>query len=200
MDKFLFLFFLCGLSFLCSAQNTVSDIAEKVFNQTIQAYPRLKNADIRLRYTQRGSAMAASYTWWSIFLKPENRVYRVKINSNVSGAYNCFQFAVLSDSARKGVMGHEIGHIDYFHRLNFFGFVKFIIHQALPGGLKKSERATDIRAIEHGLGHELRAWSAETRTCFLQRAGRRINSKFGNRYLKPTEIDSVMQTLFYLYK
>lgn len=175
------------------AQTSMQHMAKESFKNTIHAYPNLKDAKIRVKYTTRGSAMAASYRWWSVFRKPNKRAYRVKINTNVSSAFMCFQFDHLSDSARNGVMGHELAHVDFFHELNFFGFMKFIINQGLPNGLRKSERATDVRTIEHGLGHQLRAWSHETRTRFLESEGRDIPAKFGNRYLEPAEIDSVMK-------
>ena len=178
---------------------SVQTMAEKSLAQMRSRYPNLKDANINIKVRSRGSAMAASYTWWSVFRRPEKRKYNVLINDNVSGSYMCFQFDHLSDSSRRGVMGHELGHIDFFHQLSFFGFLKFIVNQALPGGLRKSERATDVRTIMNGIGHELRSWSHETRTRFKESEGAEIPAKFGNRYLKPDEIDSVMKLFPDLY-
>ena len=170
------------------------------YNRTLKNYPKLAKSNIKLKFRTKGSAMAASYTWWSIFRRPSKRKYFVKINKNVQGAYMCFQFDHLKQESRDGVLGHEFAHVDFFNSLSFFGFIKFIINQGLPGGIKKSERATDYRAIEHGLGKELRSWSDETRTKYGLITTKAMPNKFDSRYLKPAEIDSVMKLFPNLYR
>lgn len=190
---------ICVLFYKTGNGQDIHDLAMKSFQRTVQNYPELKNAKIKIEVRTKGSAMAASYTWWSIFRRPEKRKYFVKVNKNIRGAYLCFQFDHLKESSRDGVLGHELAHIDCFHSLNFFGFLKFIINQALPGGITKSERATDYRTIKHGLGRELRSWSNETRTKFGLMSTEAMPKRFDGRYLTPTEIDSVMLLFPALY-
>ncbi len=189
------------LLFFCkiSSGQPMRDLVLQSFDRTLKYYPNLDNANIKLKLRTKGSAMAASYTWWSIFRKPEKRKYFVKINKNVRGAYMCFQFDHLKELSRDGVLAHELAHIDFFHELNFFGFIKFIINQGLPGGIKKSERATDYRTIEKGAGKALRSWSDETRTKYGLITNREMPKRFESRYLKPSEIDSVMKLFPDLY-
>lgn len=189
------------LAQLAHAQPNLSmkELADISFNKTIKYYPKLKNININIKVKDKGSAMSASYSWWSVFRKASKRKYFVKMNQHVKGAYMCYQFDHLNSYSRDGVMGHELAHIDFFNSLNFFGFVKFIFQQALPGGLKKSERATDVRTIEHGLGNVLKEWSRETRFLFLESEGNNIPKKFATRYLTPAEIDSVMKLFPDLY-
>ena len=180
-------------------EKTIQQLAQESFDKTIVKYPKLADTNIKIKISKRGSAMGAAYTWWSVFVRPEKRQFFVKINERVKGAYICYQFDHLSDSSRDGVMGHELAHIDYFHTLNFFGYLKFIFRQTLPGGLIKSEKATDYHTIENGLGHELRAWSKETRERFLANPDNSIPKQFGSRYYTPEEIDSVMSLFPELY-
>ncbi len=179
---------------------TIQELGNNALQTQVKAYSNLDNANIEIKIHNRGSAMAAAYTWWSIFVPPQKRKYRIKINQNVGGPYNHFQFDNLSPTARNGVIGHELAHIDFFHTLGFFGFVQFAIQQILPGGLKKSEQATDYRAIKNGLGKELKIWSAETRAGFRESAGRPLSTSFGARYLTPNQIDSVMKLFPDLYE
>ncbi len=189
------LIFLLSASFLTA--QSIEQQAESSLKKMKPRYNKLDNAHIEIKYRSRGSAMAASYTWWSIFRKPAKRKYNVVINNKVSSTFMCFQFDHLSEKARDGVMAHELAHIDFFHSLNFFGFLKFIINQGLPNGLKKSERATDYHTIKEGMGKELRAWSKETRDRFAEDSNHPLPEKFSSRYYTPAEIDSVMQLMNY---
>lgn len=191
MKDFLVILVLLFLSSYVKAQ-TLTQMAEQSLREMKGRYEKLHDANVNIKYRSKGSAMAASYTWWSIFRRPSKRKYTVRINKKVKGNYMCFQFDHLSKTSQNGVMAHELSHIDFFHSLNFFGFIKFIIQQSLPKGLKKSERATDYRTIKNGMGKELRSWSKETRDGFLKNGMGPIPEKYSQRYLSPAEIDSVM--------
>ncbi len=190
------------LMFNTSNAQSMMALAEASKKHTLPHYPSLSNANIKTRIRSKGSAMSASYTWWSIFRRPEKRQYFVNINEDVRGQFICYQFDHLNENSRHGVFGHELAHLQLFHSLNFFGFLKFIINQGLPNGIKRSERATDYRTIEQGLGIELRSWSNETRTKFKENnpAGKTVPTKFGSRYLSPPEIDSAMKLFPALYQ
>lgn len=194
-------FLISCLSFLVVSAHaqSMSDLALVSLKKIQPRYKNLKDAAIEIKIRRRGSAMAASYTWWSVFRKPAKRKYKVILNENVQGNYMCFQFDHLSEAAQDGVIAHELAHVDFFHSLNFFGFLKFIVEQGLPNGLRKSERATDYRTIENGLGEELRAWSKETRDLFKEASEEPLPARFSNRYYTPAEIDSVMQLFPALY-
>lgn len=174
---------------------TAQNEARTSLDYCLQAYPELQKSDVELVYRKKGSAMSATYTWWSVFRSPEKRKYRIHINRKVRKPFTCFQYDLLSTPSQVGVMAHELSHIDFFHSLHFFGFLEFMISQILPGGLKKSERATDIRTIQRGFGEELRSWSRETRENFEGARQNRRWIKYSSRYLTPPEIDSVLQTL-----
>jgi hypothetical protein len=189
--------FLFSLSFL-SAQK-IEEMATISLEKMKPTYKELENANVHIRYRNRGSAMAASYAWWSVFRRPNKRKYFVIINKNVSNNFMCFQFDHLTAPARDGVMAHELAHIDFFHSLTFFGFIKFVLNQGLPNGLKKSERATDYRTIENGNGKLLKNWSQETRDNFAEGSDEPLPIKFSSRYYTPAEIDSVMKLMPDLY-
>jgi len=198
MKTILLFFILTGLT-LSAGSQTFEEMAQASLDKMKPNYERLANANIELKVRERGSAMAASYTWWSVFRKPSKRKYRVLLNKDVKGNYICFEFDRLDTTSQNGVMAHELAHIDLFHSFNFFGFLRFIVGQALPNGLRKSERATDIRTIKNGMGIELRSWSQETRSKFKAISNEPLPMKFSNRYLTPYEIDSVMKLLPLLY-
>ncbi len=181
----------------CTSQN-IKQQAQKAYNYAKPFYTNLENAKIEIRFRNHGSAMSASYSFLSIFKSPKKRNYFININTSVNNKFKFFQFDQLSDSSKNGVIAHELSHLSLFHSLNFKGLIKFIFNQALPNGIKKSEKETDIRCIKAGLGNELKAWSNETKTktsqFFLKKFSKK-QQKMSQRYLTPIEIDEEMKKL-----
>ncbi|MDD3685253.1 MAG: hypothetical protein PHE56_00665 [Bacteroidales bacterium] len=105
--------------------------------------------------------------------KPENRVYIISVrDSSVNKGLN---FSTISDSAKTGLVGHEIFHVMDFKKKNFFQIIIMGYKYSLSKKYKrKTEWETDSLTICNGLGNEVLLFNQEI-----------VNSKFvSQKYLE----------------
>jgi hypothetical protein len=86
--------------------------------------------------------------------KPENRVYIISVrDSCVNKGLN---FSTISDSAKTGLIGHEIIHVMDYRKKNFFQIIIMGYKYSLSKKYKrKTEWETDSLTICSGLGNEV---------------------------------------------
>ena len=148
-------------------------------------YPELKNTHIEFKFKKAKSAHAARPDFWSIFKPKDERKYIIFISPEVDEHLECSRLAHLSYNAQIGVLGHELAHITDYSQRNFCGILNFGIRYTRNKTIAEIETATDMSAIEHGLGYQLLAWSESVHK-MLEADGR------GERYLKPNQIRKVL--------
>lgn len=199
--KFLISIALLFFSLNCFSQWSLIDEVKKENEVIAPHFSDIADAKIKFRLRSRGSAMSASYAWYSVFVKPKKRQYYVNINTDVQGAYHCFQYNTLSDSSKIGVLAHELAHIQLFFSLSTLGKLKFILSQASSKGVDQNELETDARVVASGLGHYLLSWSAEVRRKFAEANPDKlhIEDQFNQRYMKPSRIREEMKKYKKLY-
>ena len=65
----------------------------------------------------------------------------------------------ISDYELKGLLAHELSHLEEYSRMSFHRFLAFAIHYLFSDNFKREvERATDVKTIEKGYGKELLAY------------------------------------------
>jgi hypothetical protein len=126
---------------------------EKEILLSLSHYPELVNTRIKFCYAPLFTSMKAVPGVFFMFRKPENRIYRIVMNSRSCQGTTLMQRA--SPQALKGVLGHELGHIyDYSTRSNF-QLLKLLAGYIFKGGRIATEMRADQFAIDHNLGKEL---------------------------------------------
>jgi len=148
-------------------------------------YPELKNEQIEFRFKKAKSAHAARPDFWSVFKPKNKRKYIVIISPEVKEHLEYSRLEHLNYNAQIGVLGHELAHIADYSQRNFCGILGFGIRYTRNKTIAEIETATDMRAVEHGLGYQLLAWSESVHK-MLEADGR------GERYLKPNQIRKVL--------
>jgi hypothetical protein len=126
-------------------------------------YPELKNIKIKFKVKKTIVPLSARPRIWAVFQKPKNRKYLIVISSASIGKLEPILLKNLSFNAQVGVLGHEISHIADFNQRKGLYFVKLLFMQFSRKAMDVFENNTDRRAIEHGLGYQLLAWSTEVR-------------------------------------
>lgn len=122
-------------------------------------YPELKDVPIEFRVTSIKTTMAALPKIFSVFKKPENRNFVIKINkSKRSGA---ILLKELSFNAQVGVIGHELGHITDYMSMNTGEVIQFAMDYLSIEKRIEIEARTDLIAVEHGLGWQLLQFGRE---------------------------------------
>lgn len=179
---------------------------EKAIHTSLTAYPELDKIRIRFREKRRITPLSTRPTLASIFRWHIHRTYLVTISSKTLKVLRPILFDSLSDSAKVGVLGHELAHISDMKRFGFRGFLghslQYIFNERYGDIF---EYQTDSLCIAHGLGPELKVWSKEVRikmgtTQFFQEKSK---EKKRERYMNPETIQKMMDkpdTLFFLKK
>lgn len=121
----------------------------------------------------------------TIMRKPENRVYIISVrDSCVNKGLN---FSTISDSAKTGLVGHEIIHVMDFREKNFFQISIMGYKYSLSNKYKrKTEWQTDSLTICSGLGNEVLIFNHEiTNSEFVSKKYLERKNKF---YMKREDI------------
>ncbi len=118
----------------------------------LQYYPELVNANIVFKKHNIPYSMDARPTFWSVFKKPKNRKYIIRINKKLQ-KNSGFLVDSLNFNAKVGIIGHELAHILFYHeRTTIQLFNESIKYLFTKGYKRKIERQTDLITIERGLG------------------------------------------------
>ncbi len=191
MKKFLFLIIFSLLGVFSSAQESMSktDInidqfipAQSAYSKdfgdaTLVAfanYPTLSKENIEFRMRPIKASMDAKPKFWSIFKKPANRKYLIRVN-NRSTKHTGFIPADLDFNEKVGLISHELGHIAFYQTRTPVQLLKDGFSYVFSKKYRqKFERETDMRAIEHGAGRQLLQlrkflWENEKVTKFYKR-------------------------------
>ncbi len=160
-------------------------------------YPELTNTKIKWKYRKRNSPFAASINLLNIFRKPINRTYAIIVSARPKPKLKSISYDSLSADSKIGVIGHELAHISYFNTLSTWQYIKHSIKNINKYNVDKSEYATDLRSIQHGLGFYLLSWSKEVREKLkINKWGGSGNpDAIRERYMNPETILMHLKTL-----
>jgi hypothetical protein len=168
---------------------------DSTFKQQIRGallfYPELKNIKIAFKIKKSITPLSARPRVWAIFQKPKNRKYLIVISSASIEKLEPILLKNLSFNAQVGVLGHELSHISDFNQRHGLYFVKLLFMQLSKKAMDIFENKTDRRAIEHGLGYQLLAWSTEVRQNLKIEQWNGVHTEGGmarERYMSPKTI------------
>ena len=162
-------------------------------------YPELKTSKITFKVKTKLAPLAARPSIWAVFQKPKNRRYIVTISKKTLNFLEPILLKNLSFNAQVGVLGHEISHIAEYNQKRGGYFLKLLFWQLSKKKMDIFENNTDRRAIEHGLGYQLMAWSSEVRRNLKIKQWNGANTEGvqeSERYMSPQTIEKIMACLF----
>ncbi|MFY0599985.1 MAG: hypothetical protein JXR03_09965 [Cyclobacteriaceae bacterium] len=121
------------------------------------AYPELKDVNIDMVLTDKGAPMEANFNIWSMLLPgKKNRKYKILLNNADKTWFDPILLRSLPFDAQVGILAHELGHIVYYHELNFVQIgiwgLKYVTKDEFHA---IHERTTDLMPIYHGLGSQI---------------------------------------------
>lgn len=158
---------------------------------SLSYYPELQNNPIRFKQARISTTLNARPTLGSLlFRQKENRRYMVRINSTM--ADSIISVYHLSETAKRGIIGHEFAHFADYETRNFWQ----VLGRAFSYLSKKRkavfERAIDSATIKRGLGSELYAWSYYV--LYESNATTAYKTFKRETYLTPEEIQAIQFT------
>jgi hypothetical protein len=171
---------------------------DTVIRLALRYYPELKDTRVLFSAIKTRTPLAAAPTIWSVFRRPSKRKYVVTISTLSTNFLNKIILDSLRFNAQIGVLGHEISHIAEFNGWTTFQCIGLVFRHLSRKTIDRFEYNTDKRCIEHGLGHQLLAWSENVRKNLNVTAFNRENSKAmmaRERYMHPSTIQKVMATM-----
>jgi hypothetical protein len=137
---------------------------EKAFLLSLLHYPELKNTHIRCVQRKRFVPLTTMPTFFStLFHKKENRRYLIIISKKSKPILDSITLRFIPFNAQVGVLGHELAHVSFFTKQNFWGVMRVARGNLSKKYLDKMEFATDQSTIDHGLGWQLLSWSEYSR-------------------------------------
>jgi hypothetical protein len=137
---------------------------EKQFLIAASFYPDLKNTGIKCIMKRKVVPLMTYPTVFStLFCKKENRKYKIIISNKSTRDVDSITLRYMPYNAQIGVLGHELAHISFFNKRNFWGVMEVAFGNLSKKYLDKMEYETDQSTIDHGLGWQLLAWSEYVR-------------------------------------
>ncbi len=128
----------------------------KAFERALKYYPELKDEDIRLRLWPISSSMQAWPRRRFFLRSKKNRRYTLLINNN-KGPRKGLSIDDIPFKALVGKFGHELAHIVDYKNMNNLQIVIFTFkYLNFAKYRRRVETRTDLSAIKHGLGNELK--------------------------------------------
>lgn len=149
-----------SLNFLYGQHKKLPEGYELQALLALSHYPDLTGIKIKFKMRNGGAPFVSRPTVWSTFFRnAKKRNYLVIIRSNSHPKFDSILITAMPINAQIGVLGHELGHtVDYTNR-GFSKMMKVVFGNLSWKFLDKFEFETDRRAINHGLGFQILAWS-----------------------------------------
>lgn len=169
---------------------------KKQIEIALSYYPELRDTKIIFKEKATLIPLQARPTVWSVFQRKKNRTYMITISTKTIKSLEPILLKNLSFNAQIGVLGHEISHIAEFYDKSGWFFIKLFIMHLSRSYMDKFEYNTDQRAIDHGLGYQLLAWSQEVHQKFEKNNNKNHQSKgmmARERYMHPTTIQKKIE-------
>jgi hypothetical protein len=168
--------------------------------EALAYFPELKKTPVRFRLKPSLMTAKTRPGLLSSVLPRAWRTYLIVISSKTSALLTPISIQELPREAQTGLLGHELSHVADFSKKNLLQSLRDLFGHLSPRYLDRMEYHTDWIAIHHGLGNNLRAWSAYIRDHFHRRYWRGSGyatepEKPVERYMNPDTIDRYMEEM-----
>ena len=155
-------------------------------------YPELKEVPIDFQIRPTDIPLASRPAPLSVLLPWVKRKYLVIISDKPNSRFEPILLKNTPFNAQVGIIGHELAHTVYYQDKNSFQLANIAYKYANNRPFHKDfERKTDMRAVAHGLGHQLIAFAYYARKSFGM-TDEEIDTDEGGTYLSPNELLSEM--------
>lgn len=157
-------------------------------------YPELTKTPIDFRVQPAFIQLSSRPDPITVLLPWIKRKYLVVISTDTgSEGGNSILLSKAPFNDQVGIIGHELAHVVYYLDKNSLHLADLAVRYLNDDELhNKFERATDERAIAHGLGYQLYDFAFFVRKAFGHSL-ERIQQETGDAYLSPGEIAQEMK-------
>jgi hypothetical protein len=160
-------------------------VSQAAISEALNHYPDLAYNRIKVKYKPIKTTLNIRPTILStLFRSKRNRTYILRVNSRIRDS--AFQITNVPYSARVGLFGHEMAHVEDYSQRNVLGIIYRAFQYLTNKGREKYEKDVDQIALRHGLENQLLDWAL-----FIQKSPHipRDYKKFKRRfYLEAREI------------
>ncbi len=158
-------------------------------------FPELRHVEIEFVVKKAIVPLISYVRLRSVFRKPKERRYRIVISSKSFAAAEPMLLASLPFDAQVGILGHEIAHTVEYIEKGPFGMLGVPLCSLRRRCREPFERATDRRAVDHGLGWQLYGYYRYVWQ--VQRSAGRPDGGFAKTYMTPREVLAYMEQIGY---
>lgn len=182
-----------------SSNKKFPDNIKKQVLIALSYYPELKDIAITFQFREKVTPLTSRPRIFSIFKGKGKRKYIITISSNSKKTINPILFSNLPFNAQIGVLGHELGHISEYIKMNSFQLMAIPFKMISRKYTNRFEFNTDLACINHGLGYQLHDWSAFVRKALkipewkgATDLSTNEDDFFNQRYMNPATIEGYM--------
>lgn len=157
-------------------------------------YPELKDRKIVFRLRKRNTPLTSRPRIFGVFRSRKKRPYVITISTKAGTPFDPIMFHNLPYNAQIGVLGHELGHISHYNSQSSWKLLGLPFNLLSKKFTDHFEFNTDLICIEHGLGHQLYAWSSYVREALniSEWKGTSGSDTVDQRYMNPETIRKFM--------
>ena len=156
-------------------------------------YPELKDTPIDFLFEPVFLPLASRPSPVTVLLPWLERRYWVVISNKSKPFFEAILFHRLPFNEQVGVLGHELAHSVFYQDKHAYELAQIAYRYQHDNEYRISfERATDERAIAHGLGYQLYDYAFFVRKAFGD-TPQEIAAEEGGMYLSPKEIKQGMK-------
>ncbi|MEL7001260.1 MAG: hypothetical protein AAFN93_00860 [Bacteroidota bacterium] len=166
-------------------------------------YPELRDIKVKFKIRKGGAPFVSRPTVWSTFFKSApKRNYLIIIRSKPHPMFDPILLPAMRFNAQVGVLGHELAHTSDYSKRGFSKMMQVVFGNLSWKFLDEFEFETDRRAVHHGLGFQILAWSEHAVKTLRVNEPAEIkgNSKIDGimqreRYMRPATVRKEMSEL-----
>lgn len=175
------------------SNSTIDPEIQAYYDIIASKFPESQKLKLLIRQRKQLIPLTTVPSVFNIFRKKENWRITINISNKSIAKFEPILFKNLSDSAKIGVLGHELSHAKdfYFHKSQYI--LKVFFWHLNPRRIDAFEYNTDKITIYSGVGEYLKVWSKETHTKMDPMAFNRNEKKETERYMRPETIERIMK-------
>jgi hypothetical protein len=139
-----------------------NDILRNQFNYVLKFYPKMLVKNIVVDYNVSSKVVNTRPTFSSIFLPPNQRVYKISFSKKTKSTMDSVLLQNLTFNSQLGLIAHQVSTIEDYSTSGIFYMLGWYFKLHTRANKKRHYLETEEKTLELGLGYQLLSLNRET--------------------------------------